>query len=124
MIKLQEKDTLQETFDFVVGKLREQGKPAMDDNGTQCVYGKPGAERCAIGHLMPVGSNYRQNIAVLMKENLVERSDNVEFLSDIQLCHDRSAGLLSWKSDCARALVDIARFYGLNPDSAEKWLAQ
>ena len=41
----------QEIFDYAVGKVIEQGAPAMYDG--DCVYRAPCGRKCAFGHLIP-----------------------------------------------------------------------
>jgi len=42
----------QQVFDFALGKIREQGKPATD-NAVSCMYRAPNNLRCVAGWLIP-----------------------------------------------------------------------
>lgn len=50
------KYTKQEIYDYVIAKLREQGRPSMSHDGGSsiiCAYRGDGNAKCAIGHLIP-----------------------------------------------------------------------
>lgn len=122
MITLQEKPTLQETFDFIVGKLREQGEPALNESET-CSYGKPGGKRCAIGHITPCPLDAVMTVDYLMAHGVIAESPNKTALKAIQRCHDMNAGLDLdvWRKSCSYQLTRVAENYGLDPKSAQEW---
>ena len=47
--------TAQQVYDFVMGKLREQGVPSINSSG-KCLYLYKGL-KCGIGHLIPDGKH-------------------------------------------------------------------
>jgi hypothetical protein len=51
--------TAQEVFDYVTGKVIEQGKPSIDLERDTCVY-NDGKLRCAAGHLIPSSVNTKK----------------------------------------------------------------
>jgi hypothetical protein len=128
MFKLQEKATLQETFDFIVDKLREQGKPAYDVENERCFYGQPGGIRCAIGHLMGEGTcDNDWNVTGLVDNRVIEAPSNRDFLYEMQGAHDEAARLDSWGRDsfsagCARKMIEVASYWEISPVSAQEWL--
>ena len=43
---------MKETFEYVLRRINEQGKPSMNDED-QCMYRGPDGLKCAAGHLIP-----------------------------------------------------------------------
>jgi len=43
----------QATFDFVVGKIREQGCASVKPDSNSCLYRGPNGTKCAAGHVIP-----------------------------------------------------------------------
>lgn len=89
----------QETFDFVMAKLHEQGGPSVisvrdaEDDGNLCRYRGENGRKCAVGHLISdeeacVGGE-------VMIEILNNRLGNkwnpeeLEFLTGLQELHDK-----------------------------------
>lgn len=137
MIKLiHVKDTPQETFDFVVAKLREQGEPAFvvhdDRSGGACRYQLPDGRRCAAGHLMgdDAPMNNPNTLYALVHEGVVERPRFMDLVLTMQGAHDRPAlGLLTghaWARECAERMIALANRYdsgpSIDPKSAHEWL--
>jgi hypothetical protein len=83
-----------EMLDFTVGKLREQGKRAIDRG--VCLYRAPDGSKCAAGHWIPdtlytsamEGFPLDRSITAeaLLKSGLSK--DEIEFLIDLQDIHD------------------------------------
>lgn len=127
MIFLQEKETAQETFDFVIMKLREQGKPAMADK--VCVYGEPKGCRCAVGHLMG-DQRYTGaggSIKTLVEYNEVNQPKYYSLISEMQRAHDFPAvenenNKKDWQTACAIEMIKVAERHNLSPQSAKDWL--
>ena len=128
MIVLKEKDTAQATFDFVVMKLRKQGKPSINENGT-CLYGSPRGLRCAIGHLMG-NKAYKGNggtVQSLIDENEVAQPKYPWLLHLMQQAHDDAASMHMkdnnlFQATCAIKLIKAAKEEKLSPQSAQDWL--
>jgi hypothetical protein len=124
MLKLQEKETDQETFDFVVEKLMEQGFPSM--KGGLCVYGEPGGARCAIGHLMgDQECNRQRTIYEMIQDGLVSAPRSLLLMDALQKAHDRAAmsavHSLLWAKRCANNLINAAEDLDINPSKAQEW---
>lgn len=54
--------SLQEIFDFVVTKLREQGEPSLDPVSNACLYRGPNGRKCAAGWLLPDGEQAKEGV--------------------------------------------------------------
>jgi len=126
MIKLQEKETAQETFDFVVTKLREQGIGSTMTVGAEtiCSYGEPGGIRCAIGHLM--GDNIcsiQGGVRTLLRVGFIEQPSHIDLLIDIQSAHDSAAFLESnaFQLRCANNMITVAQRHSLDAKLAVDW---
>ena len=95
----------QEVFDFAVGKVIEQGAPAI--NGDGCAYRNHLGQKCAFGHLIP-DSLYKhsfENVTAvgiltegLSKTNLqyspalaASLECHVSLITSIQRAHDNEA---------------------------------
>jgi hypothetical protein len=141
MIKLQEKETHQATFDLVVGKLREQGEPSVTQTPgvlPTCVYGKPGGHRCAAGHLLgdnEITGSYTvhaypldgSSLTQLINHGVIEEPAQRRLISELQSAHDDPAvGLKlrgkTWAAACAKRMLIIAEQFNLSPASASAWL--
>ena len=95
----------QEVFDFAVGKVIEQGAPAISEDG--CAYRTRNGNKCAFGHLIP-DSLYKhsfENVTAvgiltegLSKKNLqyspalaASLECHVSLITDIQRAHDKNS---------------------------------
>jgi hypothetical protein len=129
MIKLLEGETDQETFDFIVAKLREQGEPSfvqLTDSAVFCVYGKNGGSRCAVGHLMGDGANESASgIRNLVVNDIVEMPRSLTLLEDIQKAHDypvlNDRYGNSWAKECALEMSAVAIRHRLDLKTSTDW---
>jgi hypothetical protein len=85
-------------------KLMEQGKPALIEDGS-CAYNNDLGYRCGVGHLLDNvlidpddQSMVIRNLLKLPEvENVLQNptSDEIEFLSELQKCHDSASHYIS-----------------------------
>jgi hypothetical protein len=93
----------QEVFDFAVGKVIEQGDPAISEEG--CVYRDHLGQKCAFGHLIP-DSLYRHSFENVTSNGIINSTAknpqyspalaaslecHASLITDIQRSHDNSA---------------------------------
>lgn len=110
----------QEMFNIAVTKVWEQGKPAMDANGT-CCYHDGFGNRCAVGWLLPedIAQTYSGAGAVYSLLEKTREGDipefiryNSDFLLDLQRVHDNSEPK-TFKIDFKRRAEQFARKFNL-----------
>jgi len=84
----------QETFDYVVRHLYEQGKPALNDE-MGCMYRTENGLMCAVGCLIP-DSMYDKEMEFKRIDAVLDGftlpafiKDNEEMLFDLQTVHDK-----------------------------------
>lgn len=97
----------QKAFDIMVTALREQGRRSMNYRQTVCLFRGENQNKCAIGHLIPddlydACFDEASTLYDIMENNIMiktygewERGD-LQFLSDMQLCHDNE-DLKDWE---------------------------
>ena len=93
----------QEVFDFAVGKVIEQGDPAISEEG--CVYRDHLGQKCAFGHLIP-DSLYKHSFENVTADGIISSmAKNPQYspalaaslechaslITDIQRSHDNNA---------------------------------
>lgn len=119
--------TMQETFDFVVGKIREQGCASMGDNKS-CLYRGPNGTKCAAGHVIP-DDKYdpiMENCTVakneftgmnegvkLIRKVLLETGHDLQILRGLQFCHDESSRFENFLERFEREAKSLAETYEL-----------
>lgn len=94
----------QETFDFVLTKIREQGRPSYSPEEGTCFYRGPNGTKCAVGHLIPdeiynvfmEGMNpwalRHEFLRAVPEGSTVEpRAGWTIFLGELQSAHDSAA---------------------------------
>lgn len=94
----------QEIFDFVLAKIREQGRPSYSPEGGTCYYRGPDGTKCAVGHLIPdeIYSSFMEGMnpwalrhdfvrAAPKSVTAVPRAGWTTFLGGLQLAHDSAA---------------------------------
>ncbi len=84
---------LQETFDFVVGNIRKQGKPSR--KGDTCLYRSPDGCRCSAGWCIP-DEKYRpemegHNVFALSNQWRCFQGYDITLLVELQRAHDKAA---------------------------------
>lgn len=119
--------TLQELFDFVVGHLARQGRPAKNDDG-HCVYAtssSPDSLRCAVGCLIdpakgcalaPGQGAAHESVVEVLPSNVLEIDPETNLLWDLQIAHDKSTSADKLRS----ILIGLAAKFSLNPSSVEQ----
>lgn len=145
MFDLIEKESPLATFNFVVTKLREQGKPSTcvtPSGSLACAYINSDGCRCAIGHLFPdsitpeQGRNMLGTIHQIIGVEIT-RPQDLFILVDLQKAHDtaafhnfedennilklRTATDAEWCKLCAEKCVEVGRRLG-DPRVAQAWL--
>lgn len=86
---------LQESFDYTVNKMVEQGTQCMDDDES-CVYGNSEGQHCAVGWLLDHSNKLLMSHSGTVKSLIEEYADivpevikeNVECFNLIQTLHD------------------------------------
>jgi hypothetical protein len=113
--------TKQEIFDFIVGKLIEQGSPSID-KGISCLYRGPNGLKCAIGHIMPdeshsLGLEGKSVDGVANHLKLIIREDVHKqlrgFLSELQCIHDSCSNHQQTINGCKWSKLFFGRLVGL-----------
>jgi hypothetical protein len=133
----------QEIFDFVLDKLAEQGRPAMNADGS-CYYRSPLGLKCAFGWLIP-DRLYDPRIEgicaymILKDTAALRRSDervlcerlrqglklaaHYQLIADLQVAHDGNGPenwLKGWLADmewvCAKHDLDPTRLYQIKQE--------
>lgn len=119
----------QGVFDFVVKKLREQGRASA--NRRRCLYRGPHGMKCAVGQMIPDdlydpkmdddGDTCSGLRHILPK---IGQMDNYELLAALQLAHDKcwTVSGASHADFCAE-LSCIAERFGLNDKVVRRWEA-
>ena len=114
----------QEIFTASYTRMLAQGEPSTD--GKSCIYRKPNGHGCAIGVLISdeLAALYDSgdNDTIFRCVDLyIEKTpswikDNVNFLSDIQCCHDNYYHLptAEWLVKFKIGMAEVARQYGLH----------
>ena len=119
----------QEIFDVAVGKVIEQGAPAM--YAGDCVYRASHGRKCAFGHLIP-DSLYDANFEDITAEGILDKrvknpryssalsaslGRHTSLIGEMQRAHDGSAkdlvSLDDFVDDFRHRAEAIARSYGL-----------
>jgi len=118
--------TNQEAFDLVVEKLVKQGKPSVENGGTDfvtCLYQDSEGNRCAAGHLIPddligkacqIGdawrclSHFHDEFSKIVESN--------GFVARLQLAHDLPAQneILFWRRDWVDHMRTLAEAFELD----------
>jgi len=126
--------TAQEMFDMVVRAAREQGRFSVASPGKQCRYRSPGGDRCFFGHLIP-DSVYESAMEGSTADGLLgDWADTFDAIGvpyslsglavDLQVVHDRGALQVrveeAFETRVPRELAEVARDYGLDPESIEE----
>lgn len=117
--------TDQELFDFVVGKLHEQGGPSVDiissEGDAVCSYRGEHGRKCAAGWLIKdefYGSGLEGAVACLahvadaLKKSGITNAQVNGIVSHLQAAHDSSVNA---NEDIADRLTECARAYRLSP---------
>jgi len=93
--------TKQETFDFVVKAIVEQGRPAVDQFGN-CEYRTADGRKCAAGHLIP-DDQYQPSLegwsvgtesvpeSKRLRDIITAAGHDADLVSALQSAHDQSA---------------------------------
>ena len=116
---------LQETFDFVVGKIREQGCPSMKEGSISCLYRGPNGTKCAAGHVIPdekYDSGFEgctvidvpyEGMSTKLKQLydvLSETGHNLGLLRSLQRCHDDASSYKNFMEKFEINLKEVAEF--------------
>ena len=116
--------TRQEIFDKVVAHFAVQRAPAVDDEGA-CLYRTDDGRKCAVGALIPddaydpkcestpIDRLFRDLPGMMEAAGL--RSENADFLEDIQLIHDHSRHDAKFLADLSVGMAKVAARYKLDP---------
>lgn len=94
--------TAQQVFEYVVGKVLEQGKPSVHpDRPSVCVYRGEGGLKCAVGHLIDDDELARwldchEGAVMSFTKDMYAKLDwdgmtHKELLIKLQQCHDDAA---------------------------------
>lgn len=92
--------SLQQIFDFVIGKLLEQGKPAMKilqgKSLLECAYRGDGGTKCAAGQLIPdelyeVSMEGTAITEIAYRYEWSFKKDHSQLIRALQLAHDNAA---------------------------------
>jgi len=118
----EEGPTPQQLLDFVVGKLREQGRPSVTENGELCLYRGPNGTRCSGGWVLPDECVFEELTLSQMKRDghplpaWLEDEELFCLLSSLQYAHDNAAeihptpaGWLAAFEHRARAAAEFCR---------------
>jgi hypothetical protein len=131
--EIMSKKMYQEWFDKALNGIRAQGCPSV--RGATCCYDDGKGNRCALGHLFPDGYSLtdvagtspcslynRGNPYTTMRwerhlKQIGANGGDVEFLLDLQCCHDCSVASSDergrFRRDFEKAMRALAGQYGL-----------
>jgi len=115
--------TMQETFDFVVGKIREQGCASIVEGGSSCLYRGSNGTKCAAGHVIPDDKydlifegctvvtkpwdGMREGVKKLY-EVLKETGHDLDLLRNLQRCHDDASSFKNFMEKFEINVKEIA----------------
>ena len=77
---------MKETFEYVLRRINEQGKPSINENGT-CVYRNPEGLKCAAGHLIP-DSEYDETMECKSALFVLSGHKHLHLIVRMQKAHD------------------------------------
>ena len=132
-MKVEEIQTLQHLFDFIVEHMAKQKRRAFSAVHETCVYAtnkEPYALKCAVGCLIDpkIGFNLVGSLAMsgfygegtkvwdVIPENIIKIDKSFDFLCSMQDAHDRSYD----KNHLKNKLTEISTIYNLNNEATQQ----